>query len=54
MADERPRGMRCVSAIQDDLDATVARAYTAMDELHRVFTRPGKPGAVSGGKVTLS
>jgi molybdopterin biosynthesis enzyme MoaB len=54
MADGRPRGMRRVSAIQHDLDAIVARDYTAMEELHRVFTRPGKPGAVSRGKVTLS
>jgi hypothetical protein len=54
MADRGSRDLRCVSAAQDDLDAIAARAYTAMEEWHLVFTRPGKPDAVSGGKVTLS
>ncbi len=54
IADRRPRGVRRVSAIQDDLDAIVARAYTTMEEPHLVFTRPGNPSAISRGKVTLS
>jgi hypothetical protein len=54
MADRCSRDLRCVSATQDDLDAIVARAYTAMEESHLVFTRLGNAGAVSEGKVTLS
>jgi len=54
IADQRPRGCGAYPPPQDDLDAIVARAYTAMEEPHLVFTRLGKPGTVSWAKVTLS